>query len=70
MKAGFAQLFFTLNMVFNEFQLVDDGRVYLELTSYSSLINLDHQFYTDSAVGDTSYDERVNVGTSMSGYYA
>jgi hypothetical protein len=68
-NAGFAQIVFTLNMVFNEFQLDDAGRVYLELNSYTSLINLDHQFYEFGSAGDTNYGERVDVGTELSGYY-
>jgi len=68
-NAGFAQLVFSLNIVFNEFQLDDEGKVFLELNSYTSLLNLDHQFYTFSSVGDTNYGERVDVGTSLNGYY-
>ena len=68
-NAGFAQIVFTLNMVFNEFQLDDDGRVYLELNSYTSLIDLDHQFYDYGTGGSTNYGERVDVGTELSGYY-
>jgi len=68
-NAGFAQLVFSLNIVFNEFQLDDEGKVFLELNSYTSFLNLDHQFYTFSSVGDTNYGERVDVGTSLNGYY-
>ena len=68
-NAGFAQMVFTLNMVFNDFQLDEDGRVYLELNSYTSMISLDHQFYEMTSVGDTNYGERVDVGTELSGTY-
>ena len=68
-NAGFAQIVFTLNMVFNEFQLDDAGRVYLELNSYTSFINLDHQFYEFGTTGNTNYGERVDVGTELNGYY-
>jgi len=68
-NAGFAQMVFTLNMVFNDFQLDEDGRVYLELNSYTSVINLDHQFYEMASAGDTNYGERVDVGTELTGTY-
>ena len=68
-NAGFAQVVFSLNMVFNEFQLDDDGRVYLELNSYTSLISLDHQFYEFGSSGGANYGERIDVGTELSGYY-
>lgn len=68
-NAGFAQVVFTLNMVFNEFQLDDAGRVYLELNSYTSIINLDHQFYEFGTTANTNYGERVDVGTELNGYY-
>jgi len=66
---GLSQFVFALNIVFNEIQLDDDGRVYLELQTFTSLITLDHQFYEIQSVGDSNYGERVDVGTSLSGYY-
>lgn len=66
---GVSQFVFSLNIIFNEFQLDDDGRIYLELQSFTSLITLDHQFYEFGSVGDSNYGERVDVGTSLKGYY-
>jgi len=68
-NAGFAQMVFSLNIIFNEFQLDEEGKVFLELNSYTSFLNLDHQFYSFSSSGDTNYGERVDVGTSLNGYY-
>ena len=68
-NAGFAQMVFTLNMVFNDFQLDEDGRVYLELNSYTSVISLDHQFYEFGSSGGTNYGDRVDVGTELNGTY-
>lgn len=68
-NAGFAQLVFSLNIVFNEFQIDDEGKVFIELNTYTSFIDLDHQFYEFGSNGDSNFGERVNVGTSLNGYY-
>jgi len=68
-NAGFAQLVFSLNIVFNEFQIDDDGKVFIELNTYTSFIDLDHQFYETGSNGNSNFGERVDVGTSLSGYY-
>jgi hypothetical protein len=69
---GFAQAVTTLSMTSPSFKLNQSGTIVLEIQSYTALLELDHQFYADGGVGPAGGNsgERVNVGTTIDGYYS
>ncbi|MFW2374697.1 MAG: hypothetical protein ACN4GM_16340 [Gammaproteobacteria bacterium] len=71
-NAGFAQTVATISMTSPSVSLNRSGTISFELQYYTALLELDHQFYayggTDPEGGNSG--ERVDVGTSIDGYYS